>query len=74
MTGTPKNENERIIARIEAVEDDLTGDAVHVLAYIKRALTPEELAKRPEWDQSVTHLHEVARMHLKPYEKEAAHS
>lgn len=71
MTVAPKNENERIIARIEAVESSLNGESARVLAYIKEALTPASIARRPEWDQSVTHLYEVANMHLKPYEKEA---
>lgn len=68
MTG-PKNENERIIARISAVEHELTGESAHVLTYIQQALSPVGLARRDEWDQNVTHLHEVARTYLKDYEE-----
>lgn len=72
----PKNENERLIRRINKVfkrlsDDPASGDDKRVLAYVRSQLKPEAIAKRPVEDQSVTHLQEVAKARLKPYEKEA---
>lgn len=68
------NANQRLIERIDAALD-LPGDKnmygsedEEVLMSIKRSLSPAGLARRDEWDQSVTHLHEVANQRLKPYE------
>ena len=70
----PKNENERIIARIDAVYDRLSDDPQtddkRVLTYIRAALTAESIAARDEWemDKDVKHLREVATQRLRRYE------
>ena len=72
----PSNENTRMIARINAVYDDLADgpgqEDKNVLTYIRDALSPEAIEKRHDEDKSVKHLHEVAKQRLKPYEKKEA--
>lgn len=43
-------------------------DDKRVLEFIRTALTPEAIAERPEHDQDVKHLREVAAQRLRPYE------
>lgn len=78
MSTSEKNINERLIDRIDAVLsqdirfDRYSFDDESVLIYIRASLRPEELAKReadPFNSSSVTHLHEVAKMRLRPYEE-----
>jgi hypothetical protein len=67
------NANERMIARINAVWNDLKdvpeSEDKRVLGYIREALTPEAIEKRHEDDKAVGHLHDVAKTRLRPYEK-----
>lgn len=84
MSTDTKNANERLIDRIQAVLDlDLPrydrygAEDKAVLRYIQRQLSPESIEARADsqFDSgSVTHLHEVAKLRLGPYEttKEAA--
>jgi hypothetical protein len=81
MSTSDKNANERMSDRIDAVLaqdirfDRYSFDDESVLIYIRGKLRPEELAKREadEFDTgSVTHLHEVAKMRLRPYEEAPA--
>lgn len=61
-------DNDRIIARIDAVAPRLEGDDASVLGYIRDAITPEALEKRWEHDRDVRHLREVAKQRLHRYE------
>lgn len=71
------NANERLITRIDAVQDDLhrgryASDDADVLNFIRNELRPASIKRRSEAVGStadVTHLHEVASMRLKPYER-----
>lgn len=45
-------------------------DDERVLRYVRSQITPKGLAARPEYYESVTHLHEVARQRLAPYRAE----
>jgi hypothetical protein len=80
MSTDTKNVNERMIDRIDAVLaldtrfDRYGPEDEAVLRYVRKQLEPTRLESRAD-DQfdsgSVTHLHEVAKMRLTPYEKEA---
>ena len=72
------NIHERMIERIDAVlaaneekpMDRYSMEDRHVLSYIRAKLTPEALEARGESEgESVTHLMEVAKMRLRPYEE-----
>jgi hypothetical protein len=65
----PRNANERIIARIDAVYDRLSQEDDEVLTYVRSQLSPAGMAQRDEWDRGVDHLREVADQRLKPYEQ-----
>lgn len=75
---TSKNVNEQLIDRIDAVlaldlprYDRYGRDDASVLRYLRRGLSSEAIQERldSEYDSgSVTHLHEVARQRLAPYE------
>lgn len=66
------NVNQRMIARIERAMPRIpaSDEARNVLSYVRAELEPDAIAKRPEWDQGVTHLLEVASQRLKPFETE----
>lgn len=78
MISQPKNVNEQLIDRIDAVlaldlpkYDRYGMDDAAVLRYVRKGLTAESVEKRAD-DQfdsgSVTHLHDVAKQRLAPYE------
>jgi hypothetical protein len=78
MSTSDKNINERMIDRIDAVlAQDIRFDRYglddeSVLIYIRGKLRPDELAKRdgdPFDTGSVVHLHEAAKLRLRPYEE-----
>lgn len=66
------NENQRMIARIDEVIDQLHDDDVRILTYIRTALTPAALADRDEWDTDVSHLHATAKGILRRYDRRVA--
>lgn len=81
MPAVSKNSNDRMLERIEAVLNDVGArtdrygpDDIAVLVYIRNQITEAGLARRGEDDQNVSHLLDVAKMRLAPYEEANANA